>query len=1163
MHSSNSSPPPSRRRAGQQQNGSGGHHPGSFFTIPRWMGGGGSGSKKQLQYRSLRSLEDPTPTSTSAAGAAASSSTGRRKRPSLFDQMVKRFFTPHVGHHHRGSSSDAWNGGGKYSTPSRSGSLRDLRTRAVGGDPGGGDDGFFKGKRHDAGSSSSALPRTHVPAVAGIRNEGNTCFMNAVLQCLSNTDAFAEYLVSRTYRQDLAEARAGGRGFASSSSGGGGCVGGGSSSTSALVTEQLAHVLSALWSCRTDGDFAARFKSCVEKHGSQYQGSEQHDAQEFLMWLLDKVHEELADDATASGGSGATTSSRTKRGSLKRSKSRSSSSSRGGGSAAAVTPWQGSPVAALFAGQLRLRLKCPSCCQQTNTFDPFVCLSLPIPAASQWLCHVHFVPRNSPPTKLAFHTDFGAAMEQVRLRISAECHIPPDQLLLLEETKEGFGSLFEGDEIASAVSANSRLVALELPPASTDPTVPKDSQILILHRSRVGTSGPCLGATRAAWVSREVSVTELKKKLLEGLPTSRQSALKDQDLMGRLDVLVWDARRILPDDVDHPLFLEFVDCLLEASRDLAPAPLLRVVLQWEPQVADRLCLAEDSIVDDIGTTQQEPEPSVSLSDCLAFYFTEEKLEPEEAWLCPQCDSRQQCLAQLGLWLCPEILVVHLKRFHQNGGRHSKLATRVEVPLRDLDLSDHLCQDAAVSGGALYDLYAFCSHHGSGLQGGHYTACCKNPVDEQWYLFDDARVRRALDEDLVARDAYLLFYRRQPPTSRVRRSSPPGHWFTRTPLPTSKSHQHLVRGSPSRSSSIPPPAVREEPSSFPCASSPSSSSDADAMLQSPGPASSPSVHELATDTSCSPSAQKPQTSFSTAGDVDRPSCRDSSPTTRSHGGGPMEKSQHRLSPPPKTSPTKSSPTTRASHSSSYRPRPTYLCTTSSSSARGSLPKKTGGCDGGGQSVGIAAASTRGSPPKKIGGCDKDGQNAGGGASFAALRRTSPTAVKLTWNSATSPVELATTGASNGASARRGRVALLAAKFSQPDEATSSKWHCKFPEDDGSSLLPQQTSSFGQGAYSPAVSDENSPLSSYAPVNGLGPYQSQSLNCSSPVPLSPETLSRRVLSPRIPRTSRQLRSHNTDFGCEKDFTGSEHRSAPAVDDAATPGSLKEAFWTITSV
>ncbi|XP_075725239.1 ubiquitin carboxyl-terminal hydrolase 43 isoform X2 [Rhipicephalus microplus] len=1051
MHSSNSSPPTSRRR---------GQHPGSFFTIPRWMGGGGgSGSKKQLQYRSLRSLEDPT------SSATAASATARRKRPSLFDQMVKRFFTPHVGHHRNGTSEATWNGGAKYSAPSRSGSLRDLRTRAVGGDPGGGDDTFFAGngakrRPEDAG------PRTPVPAVAGIRNEGNTCFMNAVLQCLSNTDAFAEYLVSGSYRDDLGRARSRG-GFASPT-------------PPARVTEQLAQVLGALWSCRTEGDFAARFKSCVEKHGSQYQGSEQHDAQEFLIWLLDKVHEELlADDATAttsSSGSSTTSNaaSRSRRGSLKRSKSRSSSVKVGG-----ATPWQGSPVASLFAGQLRLRLTCPRCGQQSNTFDPFVCLSLPIPAASQWLCHVHFVPRNSPPTKLAFHMDFGAPVEQVRLRIAAECHIPPDQLLLLEETKEGFGSLFEGDEIASALSVNSRLVALELPPASTDPAVPKDSQILVFCRSRVGASGSCLGATRAAWVSREVSVLELKRKLLEGLPTSRQSAPKDQDLVNRLDVLVWDANQRLPADVDHPLFLEFVDCLLETSRDLAPAPILRVVLQWEPHVADRLFLAEDSIVDDVSTNQPEPEPSVSLSDCLAFYFTEEKLEPEEAWLCPQCDSRQQGFAQLGLWFCPEILVIHLKRFHQNGGRHSKLATRVEIPFQDLDLSNHLCKGASGSGSVLYDLYAFCSHHGTGLQGGHYTACCKNPVDEQWYLFDDARVRRALDEDLAARDAYLLFYRRQPVTTRRMRSSSPGHWFTRTPLPASRSHQHLSRGSPSRSASN--PLVRGELTS-PRALSPSDSFDTDAGALSPG--SPPSLRDF------SPPAGT--TSFmdsSTSSDI-TPSLVENRSLTPSPGRAldfPTEK-LNRISPPPKVSPKKSSPTRVTTRGSGFRPRPTYLST---SPTKGS-PKK--------YSVSRSSASET-----------------------SALRATSPiTMTTKPWSGYnTVPAK----SASDVDTSRTGRVALLAAKFSQPAGASapSSKWPCKFPDvDDLEHTLPGRGS---RGTCSPMNGDDDS----FVSVNGAV-YPSQTLN-RSPVPLSPETLNRRVLSPRVTRSSRPVRNLNGSFDYEQ--------------------------------
>ena len=141
--------------------------------------------------------------------------------------------------------------------------------------------------------------------------------MNAILQCLSYTDILAEYLVLDQYKSDLKRKRRLQAITAPLTKGEDrflmivlrlnmkiygfdlkrkysflqiGRNGGMSMGSKGEVTEQLATMLKSLWSLQYDPEISIRFKSLVDKHASQYKGGRQHDAQEFLLWLLDQVH---------------------------------------------------------------------------------------------------------------------------------------------------------------------------------------------------------------------------------------------------------------------------------------------------------------------------------------------------------------------------------------------------------------------------------------------------------------------------------------------------------------------------------------------------------------------------------------------------------------------------------------------------------------------------------------------------------------------------------------------------------------------------------------------------------------------------------------------------------------------------------------------------------
>uniref|UniRef100_A0A8V5GQA4 Ubiquitin carboxyl-terminal hydrolase 21 n=1 Tax=Melopsittacus undulatus TaxID=13146 RepID=A0A8V5GQA4_MELUD len=168
-----------------------------------------------------------------------------------------------------------------------------------------------------------------------LRNLGNTCFMNAVLQCLSSTKPLRDYCLRRDFQQEQPRA--------------------------------FADVIAALW--HPDAAEAVnpgRFKAVFQKYVPSFTGYSQQDAQEFLKFFMDRLHVEI------------------NRGVLGVPPPSSHLSPHSDDERANVM-WkrylerEDSKIVDLFVGQLKSCLKCQACGYRSTTFEVFCDLSLPIP----------------------------------------------------------------------------------------------------------------------------------------------------------------------------------------------------------------------------------------------------------------------------------------------------------------------------------------------------------------------------------------------------------------------------------------------------------------------------------------------------------------------------------------------------------------------------------------------------------------------------------------------------------------------------------------------------------------------------------------------------------------------------------------------------------------
>uniref|UniRef100_A0A8C7G4A6 Ubiquitin carboxyl-terminal hydrolase 4 n=1 Tax=Oncorhynchus kisutch TaxID=8019 RepID=A0A8C7G4A6_ONCKI len=675
------------------------------------------------------------------------------------------------------------------------------------------EDGTWPRQASHPNSSYNYRESPSQPGLCGLSNLGNTCFMNSALQCLSNASPLTEYFLDDQYEAEInRENPLGMRGE---------------------IAESYADLVKQMWLSRSSYVAPRTFKTQVGRFAPQFSGYQQQDSQELLAFLMDGLHEDL---------------NRVKK------KPYLALQDAGGrkDEIVAKEAWTNhrlrndSIIVDIFHGLFKSTLVCPECAKVSVTFDPFCYLTLPLPMKKDRTMEVFLVridPQSRPTQyrvvvpKLGSVTDLCSALS----RLSG---IPAENMVVADVYNHRFHKIYRRDDGLNQIMEKDDIFVYEVAEEDAE-----SMNLPVYFRERHskhtgGSTGTMLfGQPLLITVPRQnLAADMLYEKVLERIGwvqclssnssnhsgTSNGNGVcegKQQHGLSKGNTDASDLEngpKTKPCSSTPPKLFSFSMVNSYGTANISPLPcdgnILKlnthstVAIDWDSD-SKKLCYddQEAEAYEKHESMLQAPKKkaTVALRECIELFTTMETLGEHDPWYCPTCKKHQQATKKFDLWSLPRILVVHLKRFSYNRCWRDKLDTVVDFPVRDLNMSEFVCDPKA--GPYVYDLIAVSNHYG-GMGGGHCdlahggrmarsspaiciilstdktifgktvsgvstvgshlhgmnflmflqylvpsdTAYGKNKADGKWHYFDDSSVSAASEDQIVVSEPLQTF-----------------------------------------------------------------------------------------------------------------------------------------------------------------------------------------------------------------------------------------------------------------------------------------------------------------------------------------------------------------------------------------------------------------------